>query len=115
MPIIGTSVPEAKLTIVVSNTGRTAAMLQNRAQLKIGDAQVELVRFDQKAERRRRTFSFDKAPSGESIELQYAFDTEKNPPGTEQKVYGEIIKDFKSLEVTVFDVAGKPYSRFITK
>lgn len=114
-PVVGTTVPEAMLTVVVSNTGRTAALLQNRARLKIGDSQIDLVRFDQKAERRRRTFSFDKVPSGEAIELQYAFDTEKNPPGTEQKVYSEIIKDFRSLEVTVFDVTSAPYSRTIAK
>jgi hypothetical protein len=114
-PIVGTTVPEAKLTVVVSNTGRTAALLQNRAQLKIGDSTIELVRFDQKAERRRRTFSFDKAPAGEAIELQYVFDTEKNPPGVEQKVYSEIIKDFKSLDVTVFDVGGSPFARTISR
>jgi hypothetical protein len=108
LPVIGGDVPEVIITVIVSNTGRTDALLRNTGAIKIDNHMVKLIRFDRAAERRRRSYQFDKVPAGGTLELDLAFDTDANPPGDEQKIYTEIVKGVKALTLTLIDIGGRP-------
>lgn len=110
---VGDKVPEVKISVVISNTGRTDALLRNVGSLSIGETNIHLIRFDSKAERRRRSHEFDKIEAGGTLELDLAFDKENNSPEAEGKIYDEIAKGTTGFKLTLADIAGNNIEKII--
>jgi hypothetical protein len=110
-PIIGGIIPNVIITAIVSNTGRSAALLRNSAVLSGVGWKVTLIGYNKKIGTRERANRYNKVESYSVTEITFAFDLDLSVKVDMERAYAAIRDNRGEFSIEVKDVSGEQYSR----